>query len=631
MRTFPATYDENDCILIGIPRALVPITAGLFRQLELRSAWATADDWRAGYQFALAVEECLSMGICTRELLEAQSEVGALLLLQMGVPTVFHDKVYQSMPHAATKLQHIQSLRTDPDPAIADDTEAWLELVRNFLTLQSSISTEIRAARGIYHERGPLGTWTRKDPGEQVAWRGNTYPPYDAFHPAYASIERMQGYKPSTWFWGHAGEMTLGDLDEGGWKSLFNSLSDALAFIQRVKSLHDELRPGNGDPTAPTLYDRVTALLDLLDTGSSIANNITSTALNLQEIHRNLQPDEPDAPTLWERIQEVADFVSKLTTIGTNVTEIGTNLAELRDYWREEVEPPDSEWINAVISALGFIGTGAVDVIQLLTTLWNALQTQDYRRQHLKLMMIMLVEQRLMARSLTRIEWEVYGSTVAGREGIRGEIPETTPLGKDTTLYDLVYDDQAVIDAVHGMRGNDPDTPAVEITLQDIRAAIQNLRGDRGDGTRPALTDVEYQLVQLIDCACRALPEPGDPEGNSIIDLLGDVIVNIQAGGGTGDAMWDELLGALANALIGSSVGVYTGIVETLNLVVLHAIARRLGGMWAEINFSPTPNIITEAQDINTNTDDLETRVEALETRMSSIETKLDALLTILA
>jgi len=106
LRTWP-TYDAEDCILIGIPRALVPIVAGLFKKLEQPYEWATEEDWKKGYQFAIEIERCLNLGACTKDLLAVQREHALLLALHLGLhqmPEAQREGLFPTLGTAVTAL-----------------------------------------------------------------------------------------------------------------------------------------------------------------------------------------------------------------------------------------------------------------------------------------------------------------------------------------------------------------------------------------------------------------------------------------------------------------------------------------------------------------------------------------------
>lgn len=56
MRELPVDYDPNDTVTLAIPRALIPIIAGLISKLE--TGWEDADQ-EQGRQIAYTLEERL--------------------------------------------------------------------------------------------------------------------------------------------------------------------------------------------------------------------------------------------------------------------------------------------------------------------------------------------------------------------------------------------------------------------------------------------------------------------------------------------------------------------------------------------------------------------------------------------
>lgn len=69
--TFPEDWREQPCFIASFPRPIVPFVAGLLRIMEQRGFWASADDYRRGYQATIELEECL-MATCLDVLLEKQ-------------------------------------------------------------------------------------------------------------------------------------------------------------------------------------------------------------------------------------------------------------------------------------------------------------------------------------------------------------------------------------------------------------------------------------------------------------------------------------------------------------------------------------------------------------------------------
>jgi len=146
----------------------------------------------------------------------------------------------------------------DPDSYNADPSRPlrWADIIH-----------EIRASRGIYRDKdAQISTYSRRhrmDPSLPLAdqyeqgpefdvldpttWSylfyGNEHPAFSPYHPAYASLERAQGYQKG--FWGNSNPqapMSMGELDEAGWKELFDDYKNAKELFGEFINLQDILK-----------------------------------------------------------------------------------------------------------------------------------------------------------------------------------------------------------------------------------------------------------------------------------------------------------------------------------------------------------------------------------------------------
>lgn len=76
--TFPADYDQRTCYLVAINASLIPIVAGLLRQLEVRGVWETEQDYELGYN-AIAELESVFMKLCIDNLIESNDRLYRML------------------------------------------------------------------------------------------------------------------------------------------------------------------------------------------------------------------------------------------------------------------------------------------------------------------------------------------------------------------------------------------------------------------------------------------------------------------------------------------------------------------------------------------------------------------------
>lgn len=75
--TFPDAYGQN-CYLVPIDAALVPLVAGALKLFEQRSIWESEEDYQAGYNAFAELQVCMT-GRCIADLVEAQERTYRLL------------------------------------------------------------------------------------------------------------------------------------------------------------------------------------------------------------------------------------------------------------------------------------------------------------------------------------------------------------------------------------------------------------------------------------------------------------------------------------------------------------------------------------------------------------------------
>jgi hypothetical protein len=134
---FPADYGQN-CILVPIDAALVPIVAGALLHFQLRGYWQTDDDYEQGYNAFAELQVAMS-GCYLSDLIESQNRVYRLL------DTALNGATYSSEVNPADPARPIvspaipaapaASLPTDlPSAALRSRMERLINLVDNLTT-----------------------------------------------------------------------------------------------------------------------------------------------------------------------------------------------------------------------------------------------------------------------------------------------------------------------------------------------------------------------------------------------------------------------------------------------------------------------------------------------------------------
>lgn len=78
MITFPEPSEPQECYLIAIDAALVPIVSGLFAKMCSRRVWATDTDYEEGYNTFVHLRGCM-LSCKLDQLLESNNRVYRLL------------------------------------------------------------------------------------------------------------------------------------------------------------------------------------------------------------------------------------------------------------------------------------------------------------------------------------------------------------------------------------------------------------------------------------------------------------------------------------------------------------------------------------------------------------------------
>lgn len=135
--TFPANYGE-DCIIIEIDKALVPLVAGALRPFEQRYSWATEEDYEQGYN-AFAQLQAQFMGKCVEQINRA-------IFFAMGYPrdVVLDSDGFPSVELPEASLFAIRTRLGDPgDFTIYSRVEAIRLLLANANSLDDEMLAEL--------------------------------------------------------------------------------------------------------------------------------------------------------------------------------------------------------------------------------------------------------------------------------------------------------------------------------------------------------------------------------------------------------------------------------------------------------------------------------------------------------
>jgi hypothetical protein len=109
---FPANYGQ-DCILVPIDTALVPIVAGALLHFQLRGYWKTEADYAQGYNAFAELQAAMS-GRCITDLIEGQNRIYRLL-----------DTALNGVSYVATTDPATQITTITPELPIVTDPEAF--------------------------------------------------------------------------------------------------------------------------------------------------------------------------------------------------------------------------------------------------------------------------------------------------------------------------------------------------------------------------------------------------------------------------------------------------------------------------------------------------------------------------
>lgn len=107
--TFPNNYGE-ECVIVPIDRALLPIVAGALRPLETPYLWASEDDFEQGYN-AIAELQAAMANNCLIDLVESNNRLYRLL------DTALNGTQYSSSPNPADPERPIVSPEIPAAPA----------------------------------------------------------------------------------------------------------------------------------------------------------------------------------------------------------------------------------------------------------------------------------------------------------------------------------------------------------------------------------------------------------------------------------------------------------------------------------------------------------------------------------
>lgn len=111
---FPAGYDPDDCILVGIPCSLAGIFAGKISELEYRAEWESDEDWRAGYDAVVRWEaELMSCGQTIATQLDAITTLLTEWKQEQGISLLAIQQLMETLDTTSTSSLGVQNEITD--------------------------------------------------------------------------------------------------------------------------------------------------------------------------------------------------------------------------------------------------------------------------------------------------------------------------------------------------------------------------------------------------------------------------------------------------------------------------------------------------------------------------------------
>jgi hypothetical protein len=132
---FPENYGEN-CVLVPIDVALVPLVSGALNKFQEQYVWETLDDWRQGYN-AFAELQAAMANNCLRDLIESNNRLYRLL------DTALNGTQYSTMSNPADPERPIitpeipaapSALAPSADGALRAQLARLWQLAENFQT-----------------------------------------------------------------------------------------------------------------------------------------------------------------------------------------------------------------------------------------------------------------------------------------------------------------------------------------------------------------------------------------------------------------------------------------------------------------------------------------------------------------
>jgi hypothetical protein len=138
--TFPTGYAEAQCVLVPIPVVIVPIVAGLLRQLEAREAWNTEQDYEQGYN-AIVELEALMINNCLEELVESNRQIYRL------IDNIFNNKQYA--------VQSLEPLAIFPAiPTVPEEREDVMGIVERTRDVRNLLDNALNGTRYAAYNSG---------------------------------------------------------------------------------------------------------------------------------------------------------------------------------------------------------------------------------------------------------------------------------------------------------------------------------------------------------------------------------------------------------------------------------------------------------------------------------------------
>jgi len=207
---FPATYGE-DCILVPIDAALVPMVAGALIHFQQRGYWKTDADYEQGYNAFAELQADMS-GRCIADLIESNNRIYRLL------DTSLNGETYTSAPNPADPTRPLVTPDIPAAPASGEPTDlpsaALRSRMERLINLVDNLTTGATPSLDLSDDQGLRDT-----------------------------IRALQGVVDPNWF-GFGKQATLADLVAAMRRTATGQQDSIKSVLDQLK---EPVEPGIGD------------------------------------------------------------------------------------------------------------------------------------------------------------------------------------------------------------------------------------------------------------------------------------------------------------------------------------------------------------------------------------------------